>query len=489
MSLAERVSRGVKASLGANLINVLANGVLTVVLARYLLTPDEYGQLFFALSVLGVLKIFGTIGLPSSIARYVTEYAEQDPEQVPHVLTASLTVLIVLSSVVGIAVSLGSPWIAALLGQPNLEALLAFGVGYIVLLAMRVYLAKVFQGFNRVEYSAIVNTISSVGRMIFAIGFVLLGFGVVGAFAGYIAGFLVSVVIGFGLLYYNFYRTFDRAAQREEGLLRRILEYSIPLTATRGAGVLDKQVDTILVGVLLNPTAVAFYTIAKQVSEVCITPARALGFTISPAYGEQKASDRNEEAARLYEQSLEHVLLLFVPAVIGLILVAEPMIQYVFGQEYLGAVIVMQVISIYVLVSAVNLITSDGLDFLGRARDRAIVKSATAISNFFLNLLLIPIYGVAGAAIATVVTYSMYTGTNMYIISQELPIQFTSAVRILVGVSAVSLLMGLGVYLLLPFVSGPVTLIGVVIFGVLVWIIGASVGGLMDLRRVIAFFT
>jgi len=489
MSIVDRISRGVKATLSANIANVAAKGLLVVVLARYLLTPGEYGLLFLALSVLGVVTVFGTLGLPSSVARYVTEYAEEDPPQVPHVVTTSLGILIVLSAVAGSVVSLGSSRIAALLDEPELAALLTLGLGFVLAQALRAYLSKVFQGFNRVRYSALVNTISSVGRVTLAIGFVLLGFGVVGALAGYVLGTAVAVVVGLGILYYRIYRTFDRAERREDGLLRRIVEYSVPLTATRGAGVLDKRVDTILIGVLLNPAAVAFYTIGKQVSSVCVVPAQALGFTISPVYGEQKASDQDRRAARFYEQSLEHVLLLYVPAVVGLVLVADPLVRHVFGTEYLGAVPVLQMLSLYVLVSAINRITSDGLDFLGRARDRAIVKSATAVSNFVLNLLLIPAFGVVGAAGATVATYSVYTGVNVYIIGQELPVRFERAVRTTAGAGAVSLLMGAGVSLLLPFVSGPAGLLGVVAFGVSVWAVGASVSGLLDVGQAMRFFT
>lgn len=488
MSLRERIAKGVKATLGANLVNIVANAALVVVLSRYLLTPEEYGLLFFAISVLSVVAIFGTLGLPSSVARYVTEYNERDPGQVPHVLTTSLAIMLLLSGVVGASVSLGRFWIADLLDEPGLAALLSLGFAYVVFRSMRSYLTKVFQGFNRVDYSALVTTVYAAGRVLFAVGFVLLGFGVVGAFAGFVVGFLLSVVVGAGLLYWQFYRSLDRAPEREEGLLRRIVEYSVPLTVTRSAGVLDKRVDTILIGVLLNPAAVAFYTIAKQVSDVCVAPARAIGFTVSPAYGEQKVADDPSRAARLYEQSLEHVLLLYVPAVVGLVLVAEPVVRFVFGTEYMQAVPVLQVISLYVLVSSVNRITTDGLDFLGRARDRAVVKSATAIANFVLNLLLIPVLGVVGAALATVMTQSVYAGVNTYIIGQELPIQFEAAARTTAKVTVVSLLMGAGVYLLLPYVSGLATLIGVIVFGVVVWLAGTSLGGLLDVRRTVQFF-
>ncbi len=488
MELSERISRGIKATLGANIIDVAANGLLIIILARYLLTPDEYGMLYFAISILGVVGIFGTLGLPSSIARYVAEYAESDPTQLRYILSFSLLVLAILSGLVGLVVTLSSPLIARYLEEPGLAPLLALGIGYIFMQAMRKYLTKSFQGFNRVDYSALVSSTSALSRIVFVVAFVLLGFGAVGALAGYVAGFLVAVVIGFIILYWKFYQTHDPALTPEEGLRKRILEYSVPLTATRGAGVLDKQVDTILVGIFLTPAAVGFYTIAKQVSEVCITPAKALGFTVSPAYGEQQAGDRSEQAARLYEQSLEGVLLLYVPAVVGLVLIAEPMIQYVFGPEYLEAAIVLQIMALYVLASAITQITSDGLDFLGRARERAIAKSITAIANVVLNILLIPTIGLIGAPIATVITYSIYTGANVFIIGNELPIQFGTAARTTLGVSTVSVVMGVCVYLLLPHVSGLISLLAVVGLGIAVWAFLGALGGLLDLRKAVDFF-
>lgn len=487
MSLTERISRGVTASLCANLLTVAANGALTVVFARYLLGPDEYGLLFYALSVLSVVTLFGTLGLPSSVARYVTDYAETDPTKLRYIIRTSLVLLLALSGTVGLVVTLGSPLVASLLSEPELATPLLFAVAFVTLRALWTYLGKVFQGFNRVDYSALVNSVSAVARVVFAVGFVLLGFGVAGALAGFVVGLFVAVALGMSILYAKFYRHLD-AAEPDEGLLRRIVEYSVPLTVTRGAGVLDKQVDTILIGVLLTPTAVGFYTLAKQVSDVCVVPAKALGFTVSPAFGEQQAADQDRRAARLYERSLRYVLLLYVPAVVGIVLVADPLVRYVFGTEYLGAVTVLQVMGLFVLVNAVNRITSDGLDYLGRARDRAAVKLATALANLLLNLLLIPLVGVVGAAAATVMTHTAYTTANVYIIGRELPLRFSAAARTLAGVSVVSLLMGAGVYLLLPFVAGLPTLLAVVGFGVLVWALGATVGGLLEPRRIAALF-
>ncbi len=486
MALADRLARGVKAVFIARLADILANAALVVILARYLLSPDEYGLLYYALSVFGVVTVLGTVGIPASTARYIAEFDEQSPEQVPHVIRTGLRYLVGLSLVVGLTISIANDWLAALLNDPGLAPLLALGAVFILARGLRNYLTNVFQGLNRVTWSAVVNATQAVGRVIFAVAFILLGFGVVGALAGFIVGFAVAIALGGMVLYAKFYRHYA-IGDRDPDLTRRLLEYSVPLTATRSAGVIDKRVDTLLVGFLLNATAVGYYTVAKQIAEVCATPATSLGFTISPAFGEQKAADHIERAARLYEQALEYVLLLYVPAVVGIFLLANPIIQYIFGADYLGAVPVLQVLSVFVLATAVVKITSDGLDFLGRARDRAIAKSVMAAANFGLNLLLIPILGVVGAAVATLFTYSLYTLATVYIISRELPLRFRGVGKALGGVTAVSLVMGGSVTLLIPYISGVVSLLGVVAVGLTIWGIGVAGSGLLDVRQAVSY--
>lgn len=488
MSVADRIKRGVSASLGANLVDTAVNALLIVVLARYLLSPDEYGLLFYALSVIGVVAMFGTLGIPSSAGRYVTEYGELDRDQIRYVIRSSLVTLLGLAVAVGLAVSLASPLIADFLDEPGLAPILAAGVGYIVFQSLRSLVVSIFQGLNRVDLSALVNAINAVVRFLAVVALVLVGLGAVGAFLGYVVGFALGTAVGAVILYREFYRTYDSSVPREEGLVRRLLEYSVPLTATRGATVLDKRVDTILVGVLINPVAVAYYTVGKQVAQVAVTPATSLGYTISPTVGEQKAGKQETRAARVYERSFEAIMILYIPAVVGLFLVADPLVRYVFGADYVGGVVVVQVLSVYVLVNAVSRITSDALDFLGRARHRAIIKTTMAVANFLLNLLLIPTLGVAGAAIATVITHSGYVGTNVVIISRELPLEFGRIGRSIAVVTAVSLVMGVGVAALLPYVSGLPSLVAVVGAGVGIWA-GLSVGtGLVDVDEIREYF-
>ncbi|GAB7095406.1 hypothetical protein JCM30237_25590 [Halolamina litorea] len=489
MALVDRLARGVKASFAATMLNLVSSGLLVLVLTRVLFSPAEYGRLNFALSALGVVTILATLGLPKSTARYVTEFTETDPGQVPHVLRQSAFYLTIMIAAVVLGTVVLGPTVLRLTGSPAVGGLLAVGSLYVAGRAYQSYFATVFQGLNRVDWSALVTTVSSVARLPLVVLMVTLGFGVVGAVAGYVLAFALASAMGAYVVYTRFYRSYDADDAPSDRLTRRLLEYSVPLTATRGANVLDKKVDTLLVGVLIDMTAVGYYTVAKQVSDFVAAPASSFGYTISPALGEQSSKDETQRAATLYERSLQYVLLAYVPAVVGLILVAQPMVRYVFGPDYLGAVTTLQVFSGFMLVNAVNKVTSDGLDYLGRARSRAIIKSAMAVSNFGLNLVLIPAMGVVGAAVATVITYTIYTGSNVYFITQELPVDVHAVARRLVVTAIITTGMAAVVWGALPYVSDLPSLLAVVFLGAAMWATLSVLGGVLNIRRVAKLLT
>jgi len=489
MSVGKRIAKGASALMLGQVARMAAQGAIVYLLAGRFLTADEYGTLFYAVSILGIGVLVASMGFAKSAARYVAEYGERDPAQIPHIVRSALTYNVV--GVVAVAAVLAAfhDRLAALLGQPGIATLLLVGAAYVAARSLQKASTLLLQGFNRVDLSAVVGVVANVSLLAFIVVFLLLGWGLPGAMLGYTVGYALAALVGFAVLYVRFYRPHVRGKPAEEGLYRRVLEYSVPLAVTRGSNVLDNRVDTILVGYLLNPAAVAYYTLGKQISEFVVAPASSLGVAVSPTYGEQNASDSLDRAARLYETTFEYTLAMYLPATVGVLLVADPAIRVVFGQEYLGAIPVLEVLSVFVLVKALDKITSDGLDYLGRARARAIAKSGASIGNFVLNLLLIPAIGVVGAALATVVTHSLMLAVELVIVYRQLGLSLPRLLRATGVVLAITAGMGVAVAPLVGYVTGLPSLVAVVGAGVVVWAALAVTTGIVEVDRIRAVLT
>ncbi|MFC6717434.1 flippase [Natrialbaceae archaeon GCM10025810] len=485
MSLASSLGSRFRAELGGRIVAVVSSGLLMVLLAR-MLEPEEYGLLFLSISVFSAVGVLSKLGIAKSGARYAAEYKERDPGQLPHIFRAVLSYNLVTVAVVVVAMVAGHRFIATLLDEPDLAPFLLLGGAYLAFEALSAFVRLTLQGLEEIRVSATLYALDRGLRLAFAVGLVAVGFGGVGALAGYILSFALVTTIGLGWIYRRYYRSTDAADEIEDGLRRRIGEYAVPLTATNTANVLDKEIDTVLIGFFLSPVAVSYYVVSKQVIDFVETPAAALGFTLSPTFGARKSDGDVAEAARLYETALVHSLLLYVPIAAGVALVAEPALELLFGSEYLGAVPVLQVLSLYAALRSVTKLTSNGLDFLGRARERAIVKGATALANVGLNVLLIPAIGVVGAAVATVITYSLYTLANVFIIHREFDLRVGFLLRRVAAIVGVTVAMAIPVYLTVDFAESVLSLALVIALGVAVWSLLSVAVGLIDTETISA---
>lgn len=482
MSGKKQIVRGVKATLLGRVVYVVSNGVLLLLLTRYLLDPAGYGLLTLTLSILTFYQLFSDLGLGKSAAKYITEYRETDSGQVLHILQQALKIRTLTIGITAVGALLSAHVVSSVLNEPQLLPLLSVGVLYIVFNSYRGFNSVLFQGFNKVSWTALLQVTNSLGRVVFALVFVVgVGWGVFGAFLGYVVGAALSAVLGFAILYKKFYPQYERTTEAEEGLTRRIVEYSFPLTITRSAGIINGKLDTILIGFFMAPGAVGLYALGKQISSFALVPASSLGFAVSPTYGEQKANDDMTHAGRLYEQTVEYTLLLYVPGAVGLFLVAEPVVRIIFGTDYLGSVVVIQIFSLYLVVQALVQITTDGLDYLGRARTRAIAKGSTSAANAILNVILIPEFGIAGAAIATVISAGIYTAVNLYVMYSEVALRVRVLLQSTAFIGGIAGIMGGVVFIARSYVTGLVTLAGVVLLGLGVWLVLSLTVGPLDI--------
>ncbi len=467
MSLRKKIVSGFSAELVAQLFGVIFSGLLLVILAR-LLSAEQYGLLYLSISIFSVIILLTSFGFSRSAARYITDYEENDPGQIPYIIRASLLYCAVALLLVGFSFTVFREQIAHWLGEPDLQPLLLVGILYVIFYSFVEYCRRIFQGFKSIKKSATLHVVNTSFKFVFVVLLVVIGFDAVGALVGYVVGLAITSVFGAVLLYRTVteYKTSTKA---EPGLRRKLFEYSLPITLTSSGTVLIKRVDVILIGFFLNPVAVGYYTVSKQIIDFVVKPANSLGFSISPRYSEQVSNGNYGQAATLYQDALHSMVLLYAPAAIGLFLVADPAVTLIFGQEYHGAIPVVQVFSFYVLIQAISYVTGSGLDYLGKAKYRAVLKGTIAVGNVILNIILIPTIGIIGAALATVLTYGFYVTGNVYLMHRELPLDWPEILANTTKALLIASVMGAIVFALSAYITGYLSLIAVIGTGIAIW--------------------
>lgn len=483
MNVVRNIVRGFKAEIGARVLYYATTGATIVFLARFL-SPGTYGLVFLALSILSVGRLMGTLGIPGSVARFVAEYDDVDPARVGYMVTFSFVAVLGLSALVAVLLVTYADRIASVFDEPSLAPAIVVGAGLIVSSTLYRFFRKVLQGFKLVGQSAAIYGFEGVGRIVFVVLFVLAGFGAAGALGGYTLGFLSGAAVGALVFYRRVYPQIEVTLEGEREIRDRVLEYAIALLTTRGAKVADNRLDTILVGILLGPAAVGFYGLSKQAVHLVQAPASSVGFSTGPWLGNQKASGNVERIASIYASLLVYTLLLYIPAAAGLALLAGSGIEIVFGQGYVPAVEILQILSLLVVLLAVEEVSENSIDYLGRARGRSIAKSVTALFTLGAIVVLVPPLGLVGVAVAKVAAHVVYVGGLLYIMYTEVDLSAGEIARNVALILTVTGVMSGVVLLAARFISGPVTLSGVVVLGATVWAALSVSLGLVDAERV-----
>ncbi|QLK26364.1 oligosaccharide flippase family protein [Natrinema zhouii] len=480
--MANRLISNIVSDFGGRVVHVASTGILLLVLTRAL-GPESYGLLALALSIFSFSRFLSESGLPWAAARYIAADNDDASERAVAAVVESWILVVVASVIVAVALAIGAEFIATLVGEAGLGGLLLVGSAYVLFYTLYRYNRGILQGYEAITATAKLHAIKGLLTLLFVTVAVLLWRTPTAAIVGYVLAFGIATLLGHWMVWQV--SGLERSSiTRDSDVRLNILRYNVPLSVTRLSAEVDGHLDVILVGALTNPTQVAFYTIGKQISQFTRVPAASIGFALSPSYGAETAEGRTEAATSVYQESLSKTLTLYVPVCVGLFVVADPAIVTVFGEGYAGGVLVVQVLSLFVLFEALENISGPALDYLGRARSRAVLKAITSIANVVLNVLLIPRFGAVGAAIATVITYGTYAILSVGIVSTELPFDVRAVGRSFATATAISVGMAAVVHALLGVVSGLGGLVIAIGASGVVWLVACHAFDLINVGRV-----
>jgi O-antigen/teichoic acid export membrane protein len=173
----------------------------------------------------------------------------------------------------------------------------------------------------------------------------------------------------------------------------------------------------LILGFMSDYTQVGYYTSAIKVSNMILPIVTAMSpvviTRINTIRGEK---DSQKEILWLVDNSFEYMMMLAVPATIGLIMIAPRFVPLFFGEEFIPATISLQILSLLIVVIGLsNLFGIQVLVAMGHEKKLLAAVLFGTVSNLCLNLLLVGKYGSVGASVASVVAEIMVTQLHLYL--------------------------------------------------------------------------
>jgi O-antigen/teichoic acid export membrane protein len=373
-------------------LQLIVAAAATPVITRVLGAP-EFGRVAAANAVMQILFILAGLGLRTAIQRWYA--ADEGPAAAARLL--ALTV--VVSTLVTVVADLTGPVWSPYLGFDDYGGALRLAVFWAGISAVTNASLALLRSQDRLLAFSTVSLIQSVLAEAASLVLVML---VSRTAATYVGGQLLmqitAAVLALALAPPKLLRRTDRT------LVTAALRYALPLVPAVLCTFVLATSDRLIVQSFLGETAVARYQIAYNVGAMPILLLGVLSNTWMPRIF---ALGVPEERAGVLVASRDALNRLVVPVVIGLCL-GVPLLLRIWAPPEYGPdtlLLVTTVVVVSAIPYTIGLSHTRTLLAEGRTVAIAVSNAVAAVANVGLNLILVPRYGLVGAAAATLVAY------------------------------------------------------------------------------------
>lgn len=190
------------------------------------------------------------------------------------------------------------------------------------------------------------------------------------------------------------------------------------------SGFLYKWTDIVIIGFILTSSDVGGYEIAWRVSSIVLLTAPAISAAIFPQMSAWDAGNRLDEIQSLFADTMLPVLVIPIPALFGVVVLAEDILTIVFGSEFGFAWLALIVLMVERIARSIYKILSRTLRAIDRPRLAAQATAVSIVANVSLNIILILNFGILGAAIATTTATLINTGLHLFYVRKYITISF-----------------------------------------------------------------
>jgi len=401
--LVSALLRGAAGSLALNLLNTGMTFLATVVLAR-VLGVSGYGVFAFVVALGLVLAVPAVLGFDRLSIRDVAAYAARSSWRAMRGLVISANVVVLaISSLVAVGV-VGITVVTV--SDPILRDSLLVGSVAIPLMAVSRVDQGVIMGLHHVVRGQAPDlALRPTVLLLMIVGAVaLLPAGVDPALA--IALHVASLAIAAGATLVLLRRSWPREASSVAPSYetRAWFRSSLSLTLLSGVMIVNAQSGTVMSGLLRSQEDAGLFSVASRGAMLIAFGLGAVNATLQPTVARLWTLGRLEELQHLVTVSARAVLLFALPVSVIFILFSEPILTTAFGSGYAPAAPAFAILCAAQLLNAGIGSVGALLVMTGHQRDAAAGIATGAALNVALGLVLIPMAGVVGAAVAAAIS-------------------------------------------------------------------------------------
>jgi len=382
--------------LGGRIVTMIISFLATLYIARNL-GPTNYGQLSYAVSLIGVIGFIAPLGLDSIVYRELIKTPERK--------SALLGTALILKLIAGVLTAAIAAVLAFTLKTDDVSRILILILAGTFVITPFQVVSFEFLARSKSNYQALTSIGVTILLNLAKVAIIASGKGVI-----YISITLLAEPLVYALTYlYIYARTAShdiRSWTWERATASSLLRDSLPFALLSSFTFIYARIDQVLIKQFLGATEVGLYDAAVRLVDVWNFIPGAITSALFPALVNAHTVSPASFTKRTWRISW---LFLAIPVVICsvMFIIAPLLIRELYGPAFAGSIPVLQIYIWSFIGTSLGILVQTYLTVTNERALIAISAFVPMVINIVLNILWIPQFGTIGAAYATLISYSL----------------------------------------------------------------------------------
>lgn len=399
-------------------ITKILNYIYRLIIAQYL-GPEMYGILSIGLAIFGIASIISIAGLHLGLERFVSYYSG-NKSKLKSLLFSAWKIVIPLSLFISLILFFFAPVISnKIFENANLIPIIKILAVGLPIWAIAEVTLFWMRGLKLLEYYVVVRQIIETAVKVgLTLILFYLGYQLLGAIFAFVIGFVITFIGTIILLVFVFRKVLLEKGY--ENLTPKLFNFSWPLLFTGLLFSIFMWTDTFMLGYFLTEDVVGIYNITVPTANLLLIPLTLFGSLFIPTLTDLYAKKENKEIKIIYRDVVRWILMISFPAFLFVLLLSEEIITALFGDVYVGASIPLIILSSGFLISLIFGPINNMFNVFEKTKLKLIIGIVCFLINILLNAILISLFGIIGAALATAFSIVLMSFLNWIAISKTI---------------------------------------------------------------------
>lgn len=392
-----------------NVIHSIFAFLLNIIVAR-LLSKDDYGIINYVASWISFFNAFAVLGISSVINKYYTENEKESNEY----MCTSIFMRIISSIISSILICI----LIFFIDYNDKKILL---VTFIQSFTFISSVGDVYIHWFRYKREANKVAVLRLISLLISAIVKLLALIVLKNLYVYVAGIVLETLCFSILLFIEYKKNYNFEIRISKRKAEKLLKSSYPFIIASIMTTIYAYTDKIMLQKMMGNEEVATYSVSVTIAGIIATIASAL----IEGYRVEIFDSKNKDEI-LYKRRLRQIycILFWMCIIYGLFIVffGKYLLQILYGQKYLSALSSLSVIVWYTAFSYFGSVNNIYMVAEEKQKWVQVNTLIGSICNIILNLILIPKFGITGAALASLITQFVANFIMLYIIKDLRPL-------------------------------------------------------------------